>query len=374
MMRAMFGSRRLTAAALAAVVLATLSMCSGRSDSTTSRQDQVEARGAAVMPFDQKRTTHVFRATVTGGLQRVVAKHADDSEQVTLARRHLRKEASRFRAGDFTDPMAIHGMKMPGLDALRRGAARVQGRLHGDPARRADLVHDGGPRAHRSSPRLVRRAAHGPRRQRPRLTRRRPDSVAACAANGPDVRSGSSPRSRSAARPRRIPGGRAVRRDSAATTRSATPAVGSATTCGRHRDRWARRPGSAADRPRTGQHLGVGPLVVHIICWSRRIGSSQNFSIWSTELERDESHERLRSIPRSGVRRTTQPRRPERHDVAEEPLAGRRFAHPSDDPPWFMSRHLESVRSASPARRHRQPPDSRRFGRSRTGRRRSRRT
>ena len=34
-------------------------------------------------------------------------------------------EASRFARGDFTDPMAIHGMQMPGVDELRRNAARV---------------------------------------------------------------------------------------------------------------------------------------------------------------------------------------------------------------------------------------------------------
>ena len=118
--------RHLGAATLAVLTVVTLTACGGGSGSTTSRQDQVEARGAAVMPFDQRRTTHVFRATATGGVQRVVAKDAGDHEQITLARRHLRKEASRFRAGDFTDPMAIHGMRMPGLAALRRGAVRVQ--------------------------------------------------------------------------------------------------------------------------------------------------------------------------------------------------------------------------------------------------------
>ena len=42
-----------------------------------------------------------------------------------MIRAHLRKEAIRFAAGNFTDPMAIHGMKMPGLGALRRGAVQV---------------------------------------------------------------------------------------------------------------------------------------------------------------------------------------------------------------------------------------------------------
>jgi hypothetical protein len=124
MMRTMLGRRRRTVAALAVLTFAA-SACGGGSDSTTSRQDQVEARGATVMPFDQRRTTHVFHSTTTGGVQRVIAKDAGDAKQITLVRRHLRKEAARFGAGDFSDPMAIHGMTMPGLDALRRGAARV---------------------------------------------------------------------------------------------------------------------------------------------------------------------------------------------------------------------------------------------------------
>ena len=78
------------------------------------------------MPFDQGRTTHVFRSTANGGVQRVIAKDPGDTKQVTLARRHLRKEAARVRAGDFADPAAIHGMEMPGLAALRRGAAAIR--------------------------------------------------------------------------------------------------------------------------------------------------------------------------------------------------------------------------------------------------------
>jgi hypothetical protein len=118
--------RRLAAAGVAAVVVLLVGGCSdGGSSERTSRQAEVEARGAKVMPFDQERTTHVFRSTATGGTQTVVAKRRDDARQITLVRRHLRKEARRFSEGDFADPMAIHGMTMPGIAALRRGAASV---------------------------------------------------------------------------------------------------------------------------------------------------------------------------------------------------------------------------------------------------------
>ena len=115
---------RLSAIAVVAVI--GVSACGGSgSDATAARQQEVEARGATVMPFDQNRTTHVFHSTATGGVQRVVADHPDDARQIKLIRAHLRKEAIRFAAGNFTDPMAIHGMTMPGLDALRHGAAQV---------------------------------------------------------------------------------------------------------------------------------------------------------------------------------------------------------------------------------------------------------
>lgn len=44
---------------------------------------------------------------------------------VALIREHLEDEASRFAAGDFDDPAAIHGEDMPGLTTLRDGASEI---------------------------------------------------------------------------------------------------------------------------------------------------------------------------------------------------------------------------------------------------------
>lgn len=107
---------------LIAVVL--LVGCGGGSKGALAdRQAEVERRGQAVMPFDQDRTLHHFRKTPGGGVQTVVNKGTRDPAQVALIRSHLRAEAGRFARGDFTDPMRIHGMTMPGVAALRRGAA-----------------------------------------------------------------------------------------------------------------------------------------------------------------------------------------------------------------------------------------------------------
>ena len=91
-------------------------------DDAPSRQEAVEARGATVMPFDLKATTHTFDATDTGGIQTVVADDPSDNEQIALIRSHLRKEVQRFRRGDFGDVESIHGHDMPGVRTLAANA------------------------------------------------------------------------------------------------------------------------------------------------------------------------------------------------------------------------------------------------------------
>ncbi len=108
-----------------ASLIVAVAACGSSGTGATARQRRVVAKGSTVMPFDQERTTHVFRSTGTGGVQRVVAQGADASDQIPLIRSHLRTEAKRFAVGDFRDPMAIHGATMPGVAALRRNFADI---------------------------------------------------------------------------------------------------------------------------------------------------------------------------------------------------------------------------------------------------------
>ncbi len=101
---------------------------SGGIEDTTAldvRQDEVKERGASVMPFDLDRTEHVFNDLPDGGEQTVTALDATETTQIRLIRDHLQAEATKFRAGDFGDPAAIHGADMPGLAELRDGVGRV---------------------------------------------------------------------------------------------------------------------------------------------------------------------------------------------------------------------------------------------------------
>lgn len=83
-----------------------------------TEQEHVHEMGQTVMPFDLKKTVHIFKMTDSGGIQSVVVKDAHDKDQIWLIRRHLRHEAKAFKVGDYTDPMSLHGASMPGLSEL----------------------------------------------------------------------------------------------------------------------------------------------------------------------------------------------------------------------------------------------------------------
>lgn len=103
-----------------------LALAAAATAATPERQAEVAERGRQVMPFDLDRTEHVFQPMADGGLQQVMARSADDAEQIRLIREHLREQAERFQRGDFDAPARIHGASMPGLAALRTGSANLQ--------------------------------------------------------------------------------------------------------------------------------------------------------------------------------------------------------------------------------------------------------
>ena len=85
----------------------------------TARQQDVAKKGAMVMPFNVHNSTHVFQKNTYGGLQQVLAKDPKDKDLIAAIRRHLLMEAERFGKGDYSDPMKIHGMDMPGVQYLK---------------------------------------------------------------------------------------------------------------------------------------------------------------------------------------------------------------------------------------------------------------
>jgi hypothetical protein len=90
-----------------------------------SRQEEVAAKGAKIMPFDLEQTMHHFQPLENGGLQTVTVKDPANSTQIALIQAHLKEEAEKFHRGDFSDPAKIHGENMPGLAVLQTGAQNI---------------------------------------------------------------------------------------------------------------------------------------------------------------------------------------------------------------------------------------------------------
>ena len=90
-----------------------------------NRQVMVHDMGSQVMPFDLSQTTHVFEMTESGGIQQVVAKDPSDSAQVEVIQQHIQHEVMLFSAGNFSDPMSLHGGDMLGVKELSAGAAQI---------------------------------------------------------------------------------------------------------------------------------------------------------------------------------------------------------------------------------------------------------
>jgi len=104
---------------LKVVLAAVASVLSTSHAAGLPRQAEVARRGADVMPFDLKTTTHIFSKTDKGGTQRVVVKDARDSVQTRLVREHLHEIRQQFQNGDFSGPTHVHGACMPGLSELK---------------------------------------------------------------------------------------------------------------------------------------------------------------------------------------------------------------------------------------------------------------
>jgi len=92
-----------------------------------SRQEMIHEQGSSVMPFDLNQTTHIFKKTDSGGIQQVVVKdRTADAGQIPVIRMHLQMEASYFQQGNFSDPMALHGDSMPGVEELAHAAGKIK--------------------------------------------------------------------------------------------------------------------------------------------------------------------------------------------------------------------------------------------------------
>jgi hypothetical protein len=81
--------------------------------------EEVHQRAQRVVPYALDQTLQTFTKTVHGGVQHVVTKSPNDTQQIKLIQAHLLKLADAFRKGDFSTIEQVHGADMPGLVQLK---------------------------------------------------------------------------------------------------------------------------------------------------------------------------------------------------------------------------------------------------------------
>lgn len=85
----------------------------------------VDERGDQTMGFAHTRTTHHFLLESDGGVIRVDANDAADTQSRDAIRQHLAAIARAFAAGDFASPLAIHDRVLPGIPEMTRLKERI---------------------------------------------------------------------------------------------------------------------------------------------------------------------------------------------------------------------------------------------------------
>lgn len=88
--------------------------------SSPERQSEVHQRTQQATSYDLNKTLQTFTQTVHGGVQHVIARSANDKEQIKLIRDNLRQMTNDFKKGNFSETERIHGADMPGLIQLKR--------------------------------------------------------------------------------------------------------------------------------------------------------------------------------------------------------------------------------------------------------------
>lgn len=107
------------------VLAAILAVAATVSSQAQDHHNQMTARGAQAMGFDQDQTTHHFYLYEDGGAIQVTAKDSRDKVNLAAIRMHLPHIAKMFAAGDFSTPQFIHEPQVPGTEGMTRLRDRI---------------------------------------------------------------------------------------------------------------------------------------------------------------------------------------------------------------------------------------------------------
>jgi hypothetical protein len=83
------------------------------------RLKEVQQHTQHATPYDINQTEQMFNKTAHGGVQHIVVKDKNNTEQIKLVQAYLIKMSADFSKGDFSDTEKMHGANMPGLARLK---------------------------------------------------------------------------------------------------------------------------------------------------------------------------------------------------------------------------------------------------------------
>lgn len=78
---------------------------------------------SSLVPYDAQQALESFSKTVHGGVMHIVAKSADNTQQIKLIQQYLRQTAAEYKKGDFSSTERFHGSDMPGLAQMKSAKA-----------------------------------------------------------------------------------------------------------------------------------------------------------------------------------------------------------------------------------------------------------
>jgi hypothetical protein len=76
-----------------------------------------------LLPYAVDQALEGFAKTANGGIMQIIAKSANDAQQIKLMQQYLRQTAEEYGKGDFSSTERFHGTDMPGLAQMKAAKA-----------------------------------------------------------------------------------------------------------------------------------------------------------------------------------------------------------------------------------------------------------
>lgn len=88
------------------------------------RQRIIHDRFTLIMPFDVEQSRHVFHEHRNGGMIQVYT-NSTSTEEIARIQNYLKVEYDRYRTGNFTNEIKLHGQHMPGIRELSENFSQI---------------------------------------------------------------------------------------------------------------------------------------------------------------------------------------------------------------------------------------------------------